>query len=302
MILLPFFGKTPSWINYFILSCKINPEIDWLFYSNISFNNQLPPNIHYVKASLEDFNALASEKLGFNVKLYNPYKICDYRPAFAEIFSDYITSYEYWGYCDLDLIFGNIINFLKIHKYKRFDIITSRIDSLAGHFSLFRNCEGINYMYKKIWRFKTNLLKIDKHFYLDERSNYIGQSYIKNHENLNFKNLLPKIRNSLSYRTLKLLPFLFDITRVAEKYENKGSIKILRISDIQSDEYFNKSNIKAWKISWKNGKLYDENFSKEILYFHFIQLKKDRNFVIDPFININTHAFEITQQGIHSTS
>ncbi len=277
-------------------SCKRNPNINWLLYGDLLLEKEMPKNIQFIRATLDDFNILTSQKLGIRVKLNNPYKLCDFRPSFAIIFSEYISTYDYWGYCDLDLIFGNILSILTQNNYTNYDIITTREDSLAGHFTIFRNRPLINHMYSKIWRYNLHLLNINKHFYLDERSNYIGQQYKKEFRRFNFWDFLKKIRNSLSYRTLKVLPLLYDITRVAYRLEKQGSIKILRIPKIQSDENFRREQIKDWKIIWKEGALKDLHHNEELLYFHFIQLKKSKDFITYPLRD--TPTFEITQKGI----
>lgn len=50
--------------------------------------------------------------LGMQVWLEKPYKLCDFRPLYGEIFSNYVDGYDFWGYCDCDLIFGDIRKFL----------------------------------------------------------------------------------------------------------------------------------------------------------------------------------------------
>ena len=47
--------------------------------------------------------------------------------------------YDFWGYCDIDLIFGNIRKFITDDILDKYDKILSR-----GHFTLFRNKDSIN--------------------------------------------------------------------------------------------------------------------------------------------------------------
>ena len=51
-------------------------------------------------------------KYDFSINLPSPYKLCDFKPAYGEIFNEFISSFDYWGYCDVDLIWGNIRKFL----------------------------------------------------------------------------------------------------------------------------------------------------------------------------------------------
>ena len=45
--------------------------------------------------------------------------MCDYKVAYGEMFQDYIKEYDFWGHCDMDMIFGeeNFINEI-IWNYK----------------------------------------------------------------------------------------------------------------------------------------------------------------------------------------
>jgi len=296
LLIIPYFGKTPPWIEYFIESCRYNPRIDWLLYGNLNIPSQIPNNIKVIPSVIDDFYTRIYNRLGIKIQLPFPYKICDFRPAFAELFQDLIIGYEFWGYCDLDLIFGNIYNKLVHHNYSMFDVVTTRLDSLAGHFTLYRNNDLINNMYKKIWQYRSALLKADRHFYLDERSNYIGQVFLTKKKNI-FR-LAEKVRDSFSYRIYKKLPMLYDITRVVERYEKHGILKLLRIPYILSDENFNKKNIQEWKVVWERGKLTDPMSGREMIYFHFIQQKHKKDFVIGAFSS--NLAFSITSRGINT--
>lgn len=73
-----------------------------------------------------------------------PYKMCDYRVAYGEMFQDYVKDYDFWGHCDADMIFGDIRHFVT-------DDILNRYDRLGvdGFFSLFRNIPEINAIYRK---------------------------------------------------------------------------------------------------------------------------------------------------------
>jgi len=35
-------------------------------------------------------------------------KLCDFRTAYGFVFRNWIKNYDLWGYCDNDLLFGNI--------------------------------------------------------------------------------------------------------------------------------------------------------------------------------------------------
>jgi hypothetical protein len=107
----------------------------------------LPSNVRFVKALLSDFNLLASQQLSMEIDIYNPYKLCDLKPAYGVIFEDYVKEYEFWGHTDLDIIYGNVRKFITDDLPHRYDIISARKEYIAGHFTLFRNIHKVNYLY-----------------------------------------------------------------------------------------------------------------------------------------------------------
>lgn len=80
----------------------------------------------------------------FPIALNNPYKICDFKPAFGEIFQNEIKCYDFWGHCDTDLIFGDIRHFISDEILTNYDRILAN-----GHLTLYRNTQVTNAMYKK---------------------------------------------------------------------------------------------------------------------------------------------------------
>ena len=69
----------------------------------------------------------------FEISLERPYKLCDFRPAFGEIFADELAGYDFWGHSDLDVIFGRIRDHLPAAAFEADKILFN------GNFSLYRN-------------------------------------------------------------------------------------------------------------------------------------------------------------------
>ena len=142
-IITCYFGTLPEWMDIWLMSCGYNEEFDFLVVSDNSIAN-LPKNVSAVQMSLEDFREKISKAIGFEVALKNPYKICDYRPAFGIIFSEYLEGYDFWGHCDTDLIFGDLSRFITddiLDQYKRV--------GKYGHLILYKNEDFINNLYQK---------------------------------------------------------------------------------------------------------------------------------------------------------
>ena len=98
---------------------------------------------------MEDFNSLAAQKLNLDIQISSAYKICDFKPAFGVIFQDQISGYDFWGVCDIDLVFGRIREFMTEELLDNFDVISVKDSFPSGYFLLFRNNSIINYLFEK---------------------------------------------------------------------------------------------------------------------------------------------------------
>jgi len=99
------------------------------------------------------------------------YKVCDFRPAWGQIFKDYLLDYDYWGHCDIDMVFGDLTYFFEKYELNKYDKFLN-----AGHLALYRNTPQCNEYYKfpgsKV-DYKT-VFTSDKHYSFDEFDNING--------------------------------------------------------------------------------------------------------------------------------
>jgi hypothetical protein len=58
----------------------------------------------------------------------NPYygKWPEWFPAFGDVFSAEVKNYDFWGHCDMDVIFGKVRSFMTADLLNKYDIITTR--------------------------------------------------------------------------------------------------------------------------------------------------------------------------------
>ena len=154
--IIPYFGKLPHWFQFWLNSCGNNPHIDWLLFTDDHYPFRYPKNVLVHYCSFEDIRQLVQNNFDFEITLHKPYKLCAYKPAYGEIFSKFLLDYDFWGYCDIDLIWGNLEKWLRREEVFEYDRI-----SHWGHCSLYRNnkesnaiyrikVEGVNY-YKDIY-------------------------------------------------------------------------------------------------------------------------------------------------------
>ena len=80
----------------------------------------------------------------FAITLHTPYKLCDYKPAYGEIFAPELSGYDFWGYGDMDLVFGDLRAYFTEDKLQKYDKFYA-----FGHLSLYRNTPENNAVYRQ---------------------------------------------------------------------------------------------------------------------------------------------------------
>ncbi len=143
VLIIPYFGKLPNYFPVWKQSALANPTVDFLFFTDVD-ELQDEANIHTVHLSFEEFREIFQEKFDFPIAMNAPYKTCDFRPAYGYVLKQYIGKYDFWGHCDIDLIFGDI------RKFITDDILENHQKILEhGHFTLYRNDEETNTVFMR---------------------------------------------------------------------------------------------------------------------------------------------------------
>ena len=143
-LIVVYFGRFNEYFDLWLESCRRNPEIDWLIITDdMRYADSAPSNVRFQEASLENFVQRVEDVLGFAPCIEKPYKLCDFRPAYGHIFAGELQGYDYWGHCDTDLIFGDILASFPEGDLSRYGRIFIR-----GHLSFYRNDEEMNVLYQ----------------------------------------------------------------------------------------------------------------------------------------------------------
>lgn len=142
VVIFPHFGVLPPQYKMWRASALSNTDIDFLFFTDCDV--EPAKNIIVHKMSFADFRQIVQEKFDFPIVLDRPYKICDYRPAFAYILSEYIKGYDFWGWGDLDVVYGDIRHFVTEDVLSSYKMISG-----FGHFTLYHNDEYTNTFFMK---------------------------------------------------------------------------------------------------------------------------------------------------------
>ena len=169
VVLFPHFGTLPPQYKMWRESALRNSDIDFVFLTDCEVENA--SNIIVYKMTFNDFKQKLAKAFNFPILLDRPYKICDYRPTFAYALSDYVKGYDFWGWGDLDVVYGDIRAFVTDNVLSRYKMISG-----YGHFTLYHNDEDTNtYFMKSIegYRDYKEALTRKESMYFDEYG-YMG--------------------------------------------------------------------------------------------------------------------------------
>ncbi|PTB96664.1 hypothetical protein C9994_06405 [Marivirga lumbricoides] len=251
-IIIPYFGSFPLYFNLFIHSLKSNPNLNVKLFTDFDVDDYLKinvPNLEVVKFTLDDFNFLASNKLDLNIALTNPYKLCEFKPAYGHIFEDYIVDFKFWGFGDLDLIYGNTKNYLTSDLLGNYDIISFRKEYVSGSLCILRNIEKINKLYKQSKSYKLVFTDLSKFYSFAECNHKWRELKIKG--------------NSVFNVSSEIEHFTFII----KDAERKDQLKSLFHSPIK--ESIPKNDF----IIYSNSQIID-NRNNEYLLYHYVTEKR----------------------------
>jgi hypothetical protein len=109
-----------------------NPDVHWLLLTERPVPGA-PPNLTVRLCEFADLVARIQGHFDFEVCLPRPYKLCDVRPAFGEVFRDELAGWDFWGHCDLDVLFGQIRQHLPAEALAADKVL------VQGNFALYRN-------------------------------------------------------------------------------------------------------------------------------------------------------------------
>ena len=261
IFILPYFGKFPNYFQLFLNSCEKNEDYNWLIFTDDKTKYSYPRNVKVNYITFEEIKNIIQSKFDFKLAIDFPKKLCDYKPLYGFIFSSYIKDYDYWGYCDCDLIFGKINNFIDFKKLSNYDKI-----GIVGHLTLMKNKKEVNEFFKNDNNFK-KIFSNSKNFVYDEGFD----------DSVN--NILQKMNKKI-----------YNIEEIADISVNNSSF-VLTNYDFKINNYVSEKKVKSF-FTWEDGKviryiLKDKNWiKKEYIYIHL----QKRNMKVN---NKNNNIYKI---------
>ena len=173
-VLAVYFGNLPSFVQLFLASCRKNESFDFFLIGDAwkAIGRDVPKNGHVQAIDLNEFKRMAEKHTGFKPAFSSPYKLCDYKPALGEIFKEVLSGYDYWGFCDIDIILGDMDSFLD--DLDAYDVFSTCSNYLSGPLYFFRNTEKINGLYRQSCDVEM-ILESDQHFSFTECARVWGK-------------------------------------------------------------------------------------------------------------------------------
>ena len=200
VIIIPYFGKFPPWINFLIESIRWNADIKWVIFTDCDLPENSAPNLEFQKISFADYKQKISNKLGLRFNPKNPYKLCDVRPALSYVHDDLCKDYVFTGFGDLDVIYGNIRSVYTSDLLNTYDFLSAHRDHISGHFFLMRNTQRIAGLFQKIPKWEENIVK-ENYCHLDEDGFAQAVMSVCAQKRGVFKRAAPKVQFEERYTT-----------------------------------------------------------------------------------------------------
>lgn len=143
-LVIPYFGKFSNYYKLWLESVKYNKDVDFLIVTDNDYSYENLSNVCVIKTTFEELKIRIQNLYDFKIKIKTPYKLCDFKAAYGEIFKEELQEYDFWGYCDMDLIFGQIRKYITDEILEKYDKVNSH-----GHFCLYRNNQQLRTLYKR---------------------------------------------------------------------------------------------------------------------------------------------------------
>lgn len=277
LIIIPYFGSFPSWFSYYLISCANNPQIDWMLYTDQTYTHDLPDNVTIRTVTFADYCQKVSNNLKINFQPQSPYKLCDLKPCLAAVHPEDVTEYEFWGFGDIDVIYGDLASYIDDAMLSH-DLISFHKHRISGHLCLLRNTEKMNWAFKRFKRWQ-EILEDPQHRCFDEKD--FNAIFMKH------KNWPEKLRRVIYCYDSYMRNAFFK-----ESYSTHFSRNVEWIDGSQNFP-------KQWLY---NGRVIADNeAAEEIPYLHFMEWKrhwpKDEAFKADA----SAKAWTINEQGFFNS-
>lgn len=250
LIIIVYFGTFTETLKKSLYTLT-NNKIDVLLFTDEATTLEKKDNLIHHQISNTILKSLVLENMNIIQNFNDYYKLCDFKIFFYHLLKKYATKkYTYVGFCDLDIIFGNLDSFLEKAIKENSHVIGDR-----GHLMLFK-CEYYQRMVHNFLKIKPviEILESNNNFALDEFK--FLHLYLKKEESENKVIWSKEISSKaidLNYfkenyicvnRNLLLIEYSKDNQDIYVKFENntKEKISYIHFQKRQIDNCFFKKD------------------------------------------------------------
>lgn len=269
-LIIPYFtAYPPIWLNLNFYTCSKQSNIDFVYFTDcdeIIYLASKYSNIICHKISFEDYCNNVSNRLGLAFHPQHAYKLCDLKPFYGFIHEDILKQYDFWGYGDNDLVYGNLEVLTSDNMLSSYDVITTMSERIAGHFAIFRNNEKYRTLGFKCPQWKEHLL-LNEHVGFDE-SDWVRLV-------LPEKRILTAIYKSLFKPFMSYGKWVEMTYRLYSNKWNRKFTKEMFTTPIPKDG-------DVWTYDNKTGKIIAPD-GRELPYLHFLFFKKTKYLETDKY-------------------
>lgn len=180
--IIPWFGKYPDWLNKWVSNMEMLKPFgyDYEIFSNLElFKNKIRERL--------EIEPIIEEGSG---------KPWDYRAMLGVLFEEELRGYDMWGHTDFDCVYGNPDHFIPDSFLEKYDIYANHIDYVSGPWSLYKNCEKVNNLFRKCdWK---------KYVLNPEPTGWVEMEFTEAaNANVNIKYVLYQTRDWDNFSTLR---------------------------------------------------------------------------------------------------
>ena len=261
-IIIPYFGQFPVWFDLYLYSCSKNPQVDFLFFTDCVLPKRIYDNTIFYKTDFKSYCKRVSDCLAIDFRPTNAYKLCDLKPFYGVIHKEELKDYDFWGFGDCDLVYGDLQILISKENLERYEFITTHSGRVAGHFTVMRKDSKYTLACLSIPEYK-NKLQEKNHLGIDESD---------------FSNIIfPELKNRWRFyiRIVKPLKIIsenryFDyIERIFFKRKSRLLFKECYTTIIPTEK-------DLWLYDLETGTLRrDSNTSHKLPYLHYLFFKKN---------------------------
>jgi hypothetical protein len=259
IIIIDYFGKWPEWFPLFIESCRANPSVNWLFHTDCDVEELYAENVTFKKVNRQDQIKFISNKLRVNFNPSTDYKFCDLKPMVGYLYEMEIADYDFFGYGDIDLIYGDIRKFYPETLLSQYSVLSTHDWCVSGHLALFRNVRWLREAFRKFssWR---AVVEEPEYIRFDEDT---------------FSRLFLYPRRFRGRKKSKIYDFFMPLTR---KFRRRALLKEQFTTPLIPAPWKNNAPSHPLVWIWKDGRITNtaEGEHNDYIYLHFMNYKYAR--------------------------